>query len=381
MPEPTETKWGKREVIFAAVSALLVVIGAAALIMLYNVMGRRVKRQGDDWYKTAARKETENISEAMSGLDPFGAMDSGTSSMAESWNYGNDTQIYVGGGLIAAGEEYYYAVNKLDGNRLYRISRDGSFGREKISDIPAGAVSLCGEKLYFVNNYANAGYDMGIYRINTDGTGLEYLSDAVLDDDDMVLVNSWLYYINGNDRHIYKMNTENRREICLTEEKCYGLIIHENIIYYTYWVEDEEGDYEYVLASMDVDGNGHFEIARGSGYYNLTYMDGKVYYVSFSEDAFCSINPDGTDQQNVMEGDVKEYVWFYDGGCYYIDKSRNNTLAVYREESGETLHYNIEYVKDFYIIDGMLWINYMEGAEEKVSVHNLADGSLIPFFQ
>jgi len=374
-------KWGKKELIFAVSSALLVVIGAAALIMLYNVMGRKVECKGDGWYQAAARKEPENISEAVSGLDPFGAMDSGTSSMAENWDYGNDMQIYISGGLIAADEEYYYAANKLDGNRLYRISRDGSFNREKISDIPVGALNLCGEKLYFVNNYANAGYDMGIYRINTDGTGLEYLSDVVPDDDDLILVNSWLYYINGNDSHIYKMNTETRRELCLTDKRCIGLAMHENTIYYTYRVEDEEGDYEYVLASMDVDGNGHFDIARGSGYYNFTYMDGKVYYVSFSEDAFCCINPDGTDQQTVMQADIKEYVGVYDGGCYYIDASQNDTLAVYREESGETRHYNIENVKDFYVIDGMLWINYMEGAEEKVSVHDLADGSLIPFFQ
>ncbi len=372
-------KWGKREVIFAVSSALLVVIGVTALIILYNVMGRRVERQGDDWYKETVRKETENISEALSGLDPFGTMDSGTSSLAESWNYGNDMQIYVGGGLIVADQEYYYAVNKLDGNRLYKISRDGSYNREKISDIPGGALNLCGGKLYFVNNYANAGYDMGIYRINTDGTGVEYLSDAVPYDDDMALANSWLYYINGNDRHIYKMNTENRREICLTDENCYSLAVHENTIYYTYWVEDEEGDYEYVLASKDVDGDGYFEIARDGDYYNLTYMDGKIYYDS-SSGVFC-INSDGTDQQTVMEADIAEYVWVYDGGWYYIDASQNNTLAVYREESGETLHYNVEYTKDFYLIDGMLCVNYMEGAEEKVSVHDLTDGSLIPFFQ
>lgn len=372
--EAETKKQGNRNLIMIIIIIILVLVGAAALFLLYGTLKERVQFEGDGWYENADVKDAVSLTENLSGLEPFASI-GGTdgSSLAESWVYGNDMQIYSRGALLAMDEEYYYAANELDGSRLYRISRDGSYSREKISDIPASKVSVQNGRIYFVSSFANASNAPGIYSIKTDGTQQEYISDAV--PECMMLVNDWLYYLSENDNRIYKMNIADRREIQLTDKYCVSMTIHENTIYFSCWT-----GHEYALAAMDVDGNSYRELAGGGNFYQVMYVDEEIYYVSYDDECFCAIAPDGTQSRVVGTADLESGLQIYDGNYFFLETSHGSAIAVYEESSGNTRYYDRENVRNFFIFDRKLYINYLDGTEEKISVHNLADGSLVPFF-
>ena len=373
--------------IMIVIIIILFLAGAAALFLMRGAIGDEVHFQGAGWYENADVKDAASLTDTLSGLEAFASSGSGGSSMAESWVYGNDMQIYSHGALIAMDEEYYYAANGLDGYRLYRISRDGSYSGERISDIPASSVSVREGKLYFVSNFVNASNTPGIYSINTDGTGLEYISDA--DPEYLMLVNDWLYYLSAIDGHIYKMNIADRREIQLTDRSCVSMTMHENTIYFSFQKEqeDEDGDEdEYVLAAMDVDGNSYRELASGGHYNHVMYADGEIYYHD-GENDFFRLNLDETQFSGIyyfVRTEAQQPgIQIYDGNYCYVDSSRGNAIVI--TEGPNTWRYNVENVKNFFIFDQKLYVNYLEGGtEEKISVYDLADGkrilSLIPFF-
>lgn len=372
-------KQRNRNLIMIIIIIILVLIGAAALFLLQGTLKERVQFQGDGWYENVNVKSKGSLTENLSGLEPFASTGkTEVSSLAESWVYGNDMQIYSRGALLAMDEKYYYAANELYGCKLYRISRDGSYSGERISDIPACQVSVKDDRLYFVSSFANASNAPGIYSIRTDGTQQEYISDAV--PKCMMLVNDWLYYLSGNDDHIYKMNIADRREIQLTDKSCVSMTMHENTIYFSFLADTEDEDGVHILAAMDVDGNSYRELAGDGYFYQVMYVNGEIYYVSYDDECFCAIAPDGTGSRVIGTADLESGLQICDGKYYFIETSHDSAIAVYEEASGKTRYYNRENVRNFHIFDQKLYVNYLDGTEEKISVHNLTDGSRIPFF-
>lgn len=376
--EPESRKKSPANLIMIIIIILLVLAGAAALFILNSALKNKEQFQGKRWYEDV--KDAVPLADTLSGVEVFTAL-SGTdgSSLAENWVYGNEMQMYAAGALLAMDEGYYYVANALDNYKLYRISRDGSYNREKISDIPADMISVQNGRLYFVSSYANVSDAPGIYSVNMDGTQPEYMSDAV--PEYMMLINDWLYYLSENDSHIYKMNVMDRREIQLTDKPCVSMTVHENIIYFSFLKDKEDEDAGQILGTMDLDGNSYREIAEGEEYDCLMYVEGKIYYASAGDQCFCSVAPDGTGASVIVTADMATGLQIYENNYYFVDKSRGRTIAVYRETLGSIEHYNLEQVKDFFLFDGKLYVNYLDGTEEKVSIHNLEDGSLVPFLE
>lgn len=374
--ESESRKKSPAKLIMIIIIILLVLAGAAALFMLSRALKNKEQFQGKQWYTDV--KDAVSLADTLSGVEVFAAQ-SGIdgSSLAENWVYGNEMQMYAAGALLTMDEEYYYVANALDNYKLYRISRDSSYNREKISDIPAGMISVRNGRLYFVSSYANVAGVPGIYSVNADGTQPEYMSDAV--PEYMMLVNDWLYYLSENDSHIYKMNVMDRREIQLTDKSCVSMTIHENNIYFSFLKDQEDEDAGQILGTMDLDGNSYRGIAEGGEYDCLMYVEGKIYYASAGDQCFCSVAPDGTGASVIVTADMATGLQIYNGNYYFVDKSRGRTIAVYQEALGSIEHYNLEQVKDFFLFDGKIYVNYLDGTEEKVSVHSLEAGSLIPF--
>ena len=370
-----------RNRILIILSVVFLLAGAVTLVLLGRTLGDRKQYEGSRWYGDV--READTAADTLSGLEAFAMQNAaGDSSLADSWAYGNDMQIYRSGALLAMDENYYYAADAIDGGKLYRITRDGSFSREKLTEIPASMISLKEDRLYFVSSYDNASNARGIYGVNTDGTELEYLSDAV--PSDMMLVNDWLYYLSANDSHIYKLNVWERREILLTDKTCVSMAIQENNIYFSYQEESEEEDTVYVLASMDLDGDSYRELARDGEYHYLNYADGRIYYIPEDGSSLCSVDPEGSDANTVLTS-VNQISGVQISGdtFYYLEypEDGRRIITVYSSETGVTGHYNLEYVKNFFLFDGKIYVDYLDGMEEKVSVHDLEDGSLIPFFE
>lgn len=379
--DATEKEHFSRNRILIILSIVLLLVGAVTIVWLGRTLGNRKQYEGELWYGNV--KEADTAADTLSGMEAFALQNSaGDSSLADSWEYGNDMQIYRSGALLAMDEKYYYVANTTDGGKLYRITRDGSAQREKITEIPASMISLKEDRLYFVSSYDNASNARGIYGVNTDGTQLEYLSDAV--PEYMMLVNDWLYYLSANDSHIYKLNVRERREILLTDKTCVSMTIQENVLYFSYQEELEEEDTVHILASMDLDGNSYRELARGEEYHYLTYAEGRIYYIPEDWSSLCSVNPDGSDVNTVLtSANQISRVRICGDKLYYLEYGDDgkSLIAEYNSETGVMGHYNLEYVKNFFLFDGKIYVNYLDGTEEKVSVYNLEDGSLIPFFE
>lgn len=377
----TGKEFFSRNRILTILSIVLLLVGTVVLVLLGRSLRDRQQYEGEMWYGNV--READTAADTLSGMGAFALQNSeGDSSLADSWVYGNDMQIYRSGALLAMDENYYYTANATDGGKLYRITRDGSFQREKLTEIPASMISLKEDRLYFVSSYDNASNVRGIYGVNTDGTQLEYLSDAV--PDYMMLVNDWLYYLSANDSHIYKLNVRERREILLTDKTCVSMTIQENAIYFSYQEETEEEDTVQILASIDLDGDSYQELARDGEYHYLTYAEGRIYYIPEDWSSLCSVNPDGSDVNTVLtSANQIGRVRICDDKFYYLEYADDGrrVIAEYNSETGVTGHYNLEYVKNFFLFDGKIYVDYLDGTEEKVSVCNLEDGSLIPFFE
>lgn len=73
---------------------------------------------------------------------------------------------------IDSGERYYYASNLHD-HYLYSANEDGSDAR-RVASVSASEICVQDGMIYFIHN-GGGGYESGIYRIQTNGSGMEKL--------------------------------------------------------------------------------------------------------------------------------------------------------------------------------------------------------------
>ena len=112
-----------------------------------------------------------------------------------------------------------------DSDEIFRIKADGS-DKEKILDGGYEQVVVVGDWLYFG----------GLYRIQTDGTNLkefEYI-DTIMDFCyDMVVVDDWIYSVNGGSYGIKRIKTDGSEVQRLTDDRVCTYVIVDDWIYYS----------------------------------------------------------------------------------------------------------------------------------------------------
>lgn len=327
-------------------------------VTLLTGCGQRVEYEGEPWYANVERESKEtDIDKEYS-----------TDSMAESWKYGISPEA---GHDLAEDDEYYYVSNPTDGDKLYRVKKDESFAKEKLLDVWVEDVNAANGRVYFSNLDENALLGIGIYSMDAEGGEPEMITDhypSVLR-----VVNDWLYFIDYNDHNLYKIHSQGRELIKLSDRLCGGLYVCRNEIYM--WEQQEEGNYE--LVSLDVNGQRLHTYGSVSAY---TAADGQLYILR--EDGLWKVAMDQPEQEELLTEELKDAYNLRVVGdeIYYITDLEQ--LARYTLSSGENKMYtSINYVISFDIFDGMIATYYQVDTSRNVSVNRLADGSAVAFYE
>ena len=339
-------------------------IGLAAVSLLSGC-GKKVEFEGEPWYANTERENKET------DIDKEYSSDS----MAESWEYGSSPEA---GHDLAEDEEYYYMPNPTDQRKLYRIRKDDGFAKEKLLDVSVGDVNVVQDRIYFSNQDENALKGIGIYSIDVQGGEPEILTDHY--PRVMQVVNDWLYFIDYNDDCLYKVHSKSR-ELLQLAEKCSGLYLNQNEIYT--WIEaadgdEESGDSEYELISMDVNGNKIHSYGKDG----LSFTAGEGCLYIYREDGLWKVSMEDPEQQELITDEL-EYanrLEVVGDEIYYITGLKQ--LARYTISSGENKIYtSISYVTGYDIFDGMIAVYYQSGTNRNISVNQLSDGTPVAFFE
>ena len=337
-----------------------------AAAVLLTGCGKKVEFEGEPWYENVQRQDKET---EMSAEYP-------TDSMEESWEYGISPES---GNDLAEDEAYYYVANPTDGDKLYRIKKDGGFAKEKLLDLWVEDINVVNGKVYFSNLDEGAEIGVGIFSMDVDGGEPEMITDHY--PWSMSVVNDWIYFIDYNEDGIYKIHNKGKELIKLTEQECIDLIVYENQIYTWAKTESEnENKYTWELTSLDVNGQN----VKSYGPYgqgdSFSIYDRYLYVLR--EDGLWKISIDQPEQEELVTEELNDIsnIEVVGEELYYVTEQQR--LGRYNLTTGENKDYSsISGVTGYNIFDGMIEIYYVEGTDRKVSVNNLADGSAVAFYE
>ena len=163
----------------------------------------------------------------------------------------------------------------------------------------------------------------GIYKINNDG----YVETQLFDDGcyQLSIADEWLYYIEYESYHIYKVRTDGTDRTLVSDSFCSGYVLYGDSIFYTNF-DDNQGlshDEPYGIYKINLDGAGKEQVYD----YHATGLSAGGGWIYFHMDtgAPAKIRTDGTDFTTFGDGQFNSFV--VDGGwIYYVD----GTNAVYK---------------------------------------------------
>ena len=229
----------------------------------------------------------------------------GTLNVADGWIY--HTQTYFTGPIH----------DRVMHANIYRIRTDGT-GLERISDDAGLFLNVVDGWIYYVNRDSNR----NLYRIRTDGTGRERLSDHVIYT--MHVMDGWVFYnlipryaaetligVTFDDDiefsesgYIYKVRTDGTERTRISYANSQALLPYNSWIYYA------DRDNDLALYRMRHDGTEVMRIVDKS-IHLINMVDGWLYYAHFAEDReyrrLYKVRPDGTDRQLVHDSSVGHF--------------------------------------------------------------------------
>lgn len=330
-----------------------------SVVVLLCGCGKKVEFEGEPWYENVQRENQEIIL-----FNEYS-----TDSLSEQWEYGLSPES---GHDLAEDENYYYVANPTDGNKLYRIKKDGTYSKEKLLDMNVGDINVVNGKVYFSIYDETVEPGMGIFCMNVDGSEMEIITDYY--PADMKVVNDWIYFIDYNADGIYKIHNKGKELIQLLDQECSSLVVFENQIFTFAKVEDDE---IWEVTSLDVNGQNKRSYGEGN-YFELT--DGSMCILR--EDGLWEMPLGQPEEETLLTdelGDISNIERIGDD-LFYI--TENQDLARYNLTTGENKVYtSISYVTGYNIFDDMIEVFYVDGTEAKVTVNYLVDGLSVAFYE
>lgn len=199
------------------------------------------------------------------------------------WVNGHGNRIYYKDG-------YYYYASQKDHYYLYRCDEDGS-NPQCLAKIHPGNIWVRNDEIYFVN----LSDGQGIYRMKTDGTGMEKLCES---GQNLQISAEYVYFTSTyeaeydksgmvteepseyDDDFLYRMKKDgSERELIATDVWQYVLsdgcpeVWYTGSIYCIKWM-----DQKYVLYRMDLDGQNEQEMYRFDARGRMMVYGGNIYY-------------------------------------------------------------------------------------------------------
>lgn len=346
------------------VNSLLILLVMAGLL---TGCGRKVEYEGEAWYENYDREEEE--------LEISG--ETASDSLADDWEYG---LVPHADSDLAEDDTYYYIANPVDLGKLYRVKKDGSWGKEKLLDAEADEINVLHGKVYFAHYNDDDVLKAGIYCMDTEGGEPEMLTDMY--PSEMYVVNDWIYFNDYNDTGIYKIHCETKELQHLMDKKCGFLNVCENMIYVLLETEkkDENNNNCWQPVAMDVNGDNMRIFGSFENCNSMILADGMLYFGD--SEGWWETSVDEIDERELICADFPEVSPRNVIGDEIYYRTDQNKLAKYNMNSGENKIYNsVSNLTGYHIFDGMIEIFYTEGTESKVSVNGLESGAPVAFYE
>lgn len=301
---------------------------------------------------------------------------------------GNLTGGNNAGNTIGNVRNYGYAVE--DGNWIYYLSPNedsseiGIFkiknnGKDKqqlyMSGLDIVSLNVYKGYIYFIGS-ATETYteddqvDNKIYRMKTDGSGLEILNDNELSNDcyEIYAVNDAVYYI-GLQAEVCKMDLNGSNKTVVADNGTGYLGITDKYIIYNKL--SSETDVEYVTYIMNIDGTDAKPIIEGKRLYSVNIEDNYIYYSDSNKKLYRT--KIGSNVEETLYDNIETYnLNTNDGYAYYLNyvdaENADYTVCLYRvkldgsTQTPENLK-EMETYSSFIDIVGN-WVIYMDSSEE-----------------
>lgn len=255
------------------------------------------------------------------------------------WNVANDS-------FVASDGSWIYYSNADDGNKLYKISMDGS-QNIKLNDEETKYINLSDGWTYyaFYNMRQPASPESGIYKVKTDGSGKTRVSSdyAMF----VMVEGDWIYYKKCGDGlygKLCRMKKDGSEKTELSDFDSWYPVISDGCIYYSgnmskFYKMGLDGSQKTKLSSQAVR---HINIVGDWIYFSSPYSRGEVY----------KMKKDGTEKTRVGDARTDYGLIVQDDWIYYI---YNTDKHIYKMKTDGTEKTGI-------VSDGrVMQLNYFDG--------------------
>lgn len=272
---------------------------------------------------------------------------------------------------------YYLAPNE-DSTQIgiFKIKNNGKDKQQLyMSEIDIVSLNVYKNYIYFIGSATETyleedDVDNKIYRMKTDGTGLEVLNDNELNNDcyEIYVVNNQIYYI-GLNAEICKMdlNGSNKSVVANNGTGFLG-ITKDYIIYNSDSGKEEE---EYVTYIMNIDGTEAKPIIEGKRLYSVNIEDDYIYYGDEDKNIFKTKIGSGVEEK--IYDNIEAYnLNTNEGYAYYLNyldaENANYTVCLFRVKLDGTTE-TPEKLKELSTYSSFIdvvgdWVIYMDSSDE-----------------
>lgn len=272
---------------------------------------------------------------------------------------------------------YYLAPNE-DSTQIgiFKIKNNGKDKQQLyMSEIDIVSLNVYKNYIYFIGSATETyleedDVDNKIYRMKTDGTGLEVLNDNELNNDcyEIYVVNNQIYYI-GLNAEICKMdlNGSNKSVVANNGTGFLG-ITKDYIIYNSDSGKEEE---EYVTYIMNIDGTEAKPIIEGKRLYSVNIEGDYIYYGDEDKNIFKTKIGSGVEEK--IYDNIEAYnLNTNEGYAYYLNyldaENANYTVCLFRVKLDGTTE-TPEKLKELSTYSSFIdvvgdWVIYMDSSDE-----------------
>lgn len=219
------------------------------------------------------------------------------------------TSLFISDGWI-------YCRGSEDNRNLYRMKTDGS-GLENLSTGRIYDYIVAGDWVFYTTSDAyeskeqlQPGTNTTLYRMKTDGSDKTVFNKVMVETSFMVQDN-WLYF--AKDKNLYKVKTDGTGEVLLAENASMGHV-YGDWVYYIDRTDEKEGMSSIVVNKVKTDGAEKAATIKESGVYMYDYYDEWLYYTTFKETM--RVKLDGTEKKSMNKVEAWDFMgaagdWMY----------------------------------------------------------------------
>jgi len=246
---------------------------------------------------------------------------------------GNTVGNFMQAGLVAQeGEWIYYVIQNNSGN-IYRIRTDGT-GKQKLTDAKCANLNIWNGWIYYCNSTERC-----VSKIKINGKGKKNLPNTEAYSN-ISIVNGCIYYINlFYGYELYKMDLDGSNKQQISDEAVYAYCVSDGWIYYTpaaYITKaNKETDEDNCMYKMKLDGSQKEKISDDFTVY-LYVMNDWIYYNNFEDDyKMYKIKTDGSERTKICDEKILGPMIMEDWIYYAVENASDSGLYKMRLDGTE----------------------------------------------